>query len=175
MLYFIIDEFDYTEDYHNALLDDKNGVSLERIDFDAPTQAASNWHSAAESVGFTTPTSQNSQFLINNIVGEDIITIPNTTFSPDGDGFEDFLLINYETEGAGYIANVKVFDARGRLMKDIVKNELLAAQGSFKWDGSIADDNKAKIGIYVLWIELFNPDGDIQHFKKACVVAGRLE
>lgn len=169
----IIDEFAYTDDFHYALLDDEEGVSLERINPDARTQDASNWHSASAKVFFGTPGYQNSQFIGATTAPStnNVFDIPNATFSPDGDGFEDFLLVNYLNDKPGYTANIRVFDANGRLVKDLAKNELLAVQGSIKWDGVTDEQIKARIGIYVLWIELFHPDGDIQHFKESVVVA----
>ena len=43
----VIDELQYNDEFHNDLIDDLNGVSLERIDPNAPTQSIGNWHSAA--------------------------------------------------------------------------------------------------------------------------------
>lgn len=57
----IIDAFDYKEDFHHPLLDDVNGISLERLNPDGPSQDANNWHSAAKFAGYATPTYQNSQ------------------------------------------------------------------------------------------------------------------
>ena len=56
----------------------------------------------------------------------------------------------------GYTANIKIFDANGRLVRDLAKNELLNIEGSLKWDGSTDSQIKARIGIYVFWIELFH-------------------
>lgn len=172
----IIDEFAYTEDFHYALLDDEEGVSLERIHPNTRTQDASNWHSASAKVFFGTPGYQNSQFFATTTDPNTtaVFDIPNSTFSPDGDGFEDFLLVNYLNDKPGYTANIRIFDANGRLVKDLAKNELLAIEGSIKWDGLTDEQNKARIGIYVLWIELFHPDGDIQHFKETVVVAAQF-
>ncbi|MEO1715203.1 MAG: hypothetical protein AAFU60_17885, partial [Bacteroidota bacterium] len=50
----ILDAFNYSEDLHNPLLDEDRGVSLERVDLAAPTDATSNWQSAAATVGFAT-------------------------------------------------------------------------------------------------------------------------
>ena len=170
----IIDELQYTSTFHNELIDDLNGVSLERIDPDASTQSAANWHSAAKSVGWATPTYQNSQFLNNPNSANMGIELVTPTISPDGDGFEDFLLLNYQLAVSGFLANIHIYDAEGRLIKKLVENDLLALEGSYRWDGATDEGQKARIGIYVLWVELFNADGDTQHFKETFVVAGRF-
>jgi hypothetical protein len=170
----IIDEFQYSERFHNPLLSDKNGVSLERIDPEGASNDSNNWHSAASTVGYATPTYQNSQFLNIESSSDEIFSIPNNTLSPDGDGYEDFLLINYNTSQSGFLANIRIFDAKGRMIKTLVSNELLASEGSYKWDGDTDDGKKSRIGIYVVWIEYFNSEGTANHFKKTCVVAGRL-
>ncbi len=169
-----IDAFDYTEALHTPLLDTKDGVSLERLDPDSPTQSPGNWHSAAASVGFATPGYQNSQFRQMPVLGEEVISLPNKTFSPDGDGFEDVLQIFYETDKPGYVLNLRVFDAQGRQVRNLLRNELLGTSGIFKWEGVNDEGFKARTGIYILWIELFHPDGTVQRFKKTCVLAGRI-
>ncbi len=169
-----VDEFDYSADFHNPLLNDKNGVSLERISTNLPTQDAGNWHSAAASVGSATPTYQNSQQIIVSEEDANIFSLSSNRLSPDGDGFEDILQINYETDQNGYAATIHIFDAAGRLIDKIAQNELLANVGSFKWEGTTSDGQKARTGIYVLWIEYVNLNGDVGQMKEAIVVAERL-
>jgi len=170
-----LDSFDYTEDYHYPLLDDEDGVSLERVSPDAPTQDPGNWHSAASTAGFATPTAPNSQFFEQPGEFPNVINIPNTTFSPDGDGFEDILLIQYETSRPGYTLNLWVFDAVGREIIRLENNEILANRGTLKWDGVAADGSPARAGIYVLFFELFTPDGSVEREKRAVVLAGQLD
>lgn len=171
----VMDIFDYSEAYHSPLIDDQNGVSLERIDFDAPTNDANNWHSAATEVGYATPAYQNSSFFANDLSGEDLIQLPVETVSPDGDGYEDFLLINYNVDDLGYVATIDVYDATGRLIRNLVNGELLAREGSLQWDGTNNDGRKARVGIHLLAIEIFRPDGSVKRFKKTCIVAGRMD
>ena len=170
----MIDSFDYNENFHFALLDDEDGVSLERINSNTSSQTASNWHSAASTVGFATPTYENSQ-LRSTQNNSEIFSIPETVFSPDQDGFQDLLLIEYQVENQGYLATVKIYDAKGRLVRQLFSNELLAQQGTLTWDGLTDDGLKARIGIYVILAEIFNLNGDTQQFKKSCVLAGRLD
>ncbi len=170
----VLDLFDYTQDYHTSLIDDENGVSLERIDFNAPTNDGNNWHSAASTVGYATPAYQNSSFRINEIMGDDLIVLPSETVSPDDDGYEDFLLINYNVDNLGYVANIDIYDANGRLIKNLVNGELLMTEGSLQWDGTDNQGRKARIGIHILSITLFNENGDTKQYRKTCVVAGKL-
>ncbi len=170
-----IDSFDYSDDLHFSLLDNERGVSLERIDPAGPSNSAGNWHSAASTVGFATPGYQNSVFALTPGAAGSVVSVPNNTFSPDGDGFEETLNIFYDVPAPGYVLNVEVFDAQGRPVRKLLDNQTLAGAGSFKWDGATDDGQKARIGIYVLWIELFRPDGSTEQRKETCVLAGRLD
>ena len=147
---------------------------MERISTEQPTNAPGNWHSASESVGFATPTYENSQLVSLNPVS-DIVTIENPRFSPDGDGFEDVLLIQLNPGMPGYVVNAKIFDSYGRLVKDLVNNRLLASEDLLKWDGRNNEETKARIGAYILWIELFDLEGNKQIMKETIVVAGQLD
>lgn len=169
----LIDAFDYSETWHSPLLDTKDGVSLERIDPAGSSNSAGNWHSAAAAVGFATPGYRNSQYRDRPSLVDGMISIPNKTFSPDGDGYEDVLQIFYTAEKAGFLLNLRIFDAQGRQVRTLLRNELLGSEGVFKWDGVNEEGTKARTGIYILWIELFHPDGQVERVKKTCVLAGR--
>ncbi len=167
-----IDEFTFSDDFHNPLLDNTKGFSLERIDFDSPTEDPNNWESAAQDVR-ATPGYVNSQ--TNPLVTEDgSITIEDEVFSPDGDGYEDFLQIGYELDEIGYVANVRIYDARGRQIKSLANNQLLSPRGFFRWNGDLDNGEKARVGLYVVWVELFDTNGKVNYYKKTCVVAGNL-
>lgn len=170
----MIDSFDYNNDFHFPFIDDTKGISLERISFDAPTQSSSNWHSASTLIGGGTPTFKNSQIRPTN-PADDLISIAEKTFSPDEDGFKDFLLIDYAFETQGYLASIKIYDAKGRLVKTLFENELLGQEGTVKWDGITDEGKKASIGIYVVLAEIFSPTQKAMHFKSSCVVAGNLD
>ena len=169
-----IDSFDYDENMHFPLIDPE-GVSLEKIDESLPSYQLGNWHSAASTVGFATPTYRNSQARDPEVEPQsNVLQLLDKVFSPDGDGEEDVLRIGYKTDKAGYVANFAIFDAKGRLVKKSNNNQLLGTQGVFKWDGTNDDKEKVRMGIYIIWAEIFAPDGTISEFKRTCVVAGKL-
>ncbi len=169
----IIDELRYDKGMHNKLLSDPKGVSLERINPELPTHEASSWQSAAQTAGFATPTMRNSQYT-DAIEAEDEFSLSYEIFSPDGDGFEDILLINYQLPESGYIANIMVFDSRGRRVKRLAANLLLGTEGSIQWDGSNDTGNRVSLGAYVIFIEAFDLKGQLKRYKKTVVVATRL-
>ncbi|UTW64019.1 lamin tail domain-containing protein [bacterium SCSIO 12741] len=165
-----IDRFDYTSDMHNALIRDPDGVALERVDYDLPTQDMGNWNSAAQSVGYGTPGLENSQFLPARDFSNQF-TVEPETFSPDNDGFDDVVHLNYNLNKDGFVAQVQVYDTEGRLIRDLANNQLLGVQGTITWNGDNDDGQKASTGIYIFFIELVDPDGHTERVKKTCVLA----
>jgi hypothetical protein len=83
----IIDAFDYDEGLHFSLLENKRGVSLERLSFDQPTQSSGNWHSAAESAGYATPTGPQQPTAECSARARNWWVLTILGFSPDNDGF----------------------------------------------------------------------------------------
>lgn len=167
-----LDSIYYHEDWHFALIDDLNGVSLERIDPDAESTQQNNWYSASSTVGYGTPAYQNSQFRQVEPF-EGTIVIEPETVSPDGDGYQDQLVIQYQFTAPGYVGTVQIMDAKGRVVRYLLRSELLEQSGTLIWDGIMDNGRKADMGIYIVYFEVFNLSGETKRFKKRCVVAAR--
>ncbi|MBS1634715.1 MAG: lamin tail domain-containing protein [Bacteroidetes bacterium] len=170
----VIDNLVYDDKMHFPLLNDHKGVSLERIDFNRPTKDRSNWNSAAQAVGFATPAYRNSQYITQQESGNGI-TIPTPVFSPDNDGYQDVLDINYSFNESGKAANIFIYDSKGREVRHLVKNEQLMQQGTISWNGISDTNEKAALGIYIIYAEVFNTKGQTQKYKLSCVLAGKLK
>ncbi|MGM0646747.1 MAG: lamin tail domain-containing protein [Bacteroidota bacterium] len=170
----VVDSMRYVESMHNALIKDPKGISLERINPDLPSMQAGNWTSAAETAGYATPGVMNSQYLKTGQRQQGKIDLEYKMFSPNGDGNRDVLVINYQFGKAGYNANVRIYDRNGIQIRELHNNVLLESEGSFIWDGSMDDASKAPVGIYLIYVEVFDTDGNIGKYKKAAVVGGRL-
>ena len=130
----IIDEVNYNENWHFPLLQDKEGVSLERIDPKGKTQWAANWHSAARTEGFATPARKNSQ-QITNSQSENEFSVYPRLFSPNLDGHDDLCVISYKTEQPGTLVSIQILDAAGRFVRILASRTLLGRNGQWHWDG----------------------------------------
>lgn len=171
----IVDMLVYSSDWHFPLLQETKGVTLERVDFDRSTQDATNWHSASEESGYGTPTQKNSQYSAAGTADDGAVTVTTEVFSPDNDGYQDVVTINYLFSTPGLVANITIYDARGRLVRTLITSELLGTEeGAFSWDGTMDDRSKARVGTYVIFFEAFGTDGTVKQYKRVCVLAAKL-
>lgn len=170
----VIDEVKYKDDWHFKLIDDAEGVSLERIDPAGQSQNETNWHSAASTAGYGTPTYKNSQYKLLNAINATIEATPKV-FSPDNDGRDDITTIQYEVTEPGYITNITVFDGAGRPVRNLVRNGTLGLKGYWNWEGLDDKGNKLPMGTYIIFTEIFNLQGKKSTFKTTVVLARKLQ
>jgi hypothetical protein len=169
----VTERFAYTEEMHFPLLSSVDGVSLERLDATRDVNDAGNWHSAAETVGFGTPGLENSQYYPTSGADGEVSMDPDI-FSPDSDGYNDVLNINYSFAAPGFVGTIRIYDANGRPIRELATNELLATTGTFTWDGTTDDGEKARIGMYIILFEAFSDKGKTNTYKLSTVLGGKL-
>ncbi len=169
----IVDEVKYKDDWQFKLIDNAEGVALERIDPAGPSQDASNWHSAASTAGYGTPGYKNSQYKLAAAIPANIEVSPKV-FSPDNDGRDDIASIQYKLTDPGYIANITIFDGAGRPVRNLVRNGTLGLSGYWNWDGLDDKGLKLPVGTYIIFTEIFNLQGKKNTFKNTVVLARKL-
>ena len=158
-----IDVLQYNSDMHHPLLSEVDGVSLERISPDLK-----EWQSSSSVSGYGTPTYQNSQYYQAYSFGE--VSLFPEIFSPNNDGFEDVLTINWNFDRSDLMGIISIFNSDGILLKVIVNNELLGSSGTKIWNGT--DDNYSLLpqGIYIVLIDVLSDNGYINQYKKVVVL-----
>ncbi len=172
----LFESFDYTDDLHFVLLDSEKGVSLERLSFKVEAEKASNWHSASEGVNFATPGYENSnRVAVVEIPDDGKMTLDKKIFSPNYDGIDDQIAVVFDLEKAGYVANIKIFNDRGFLVKNLANNQLLGTQDFILWDGLNEEDRVSVLGYYIALVEVFHPDGETFQSKLPFVLADFLD
>lgn len=168
----VADEVSYRSAQHFKLLRDAEGVSLERISLAGPSVEA-NFHSAATNVK-ATPGYRNSQAREAGIGGASKLELTPKVITPDGDGVDDVLLLQFKLPQAGFVASVQIFDASGRLVRKLAGNTLLGAEELLQWDGLKDNGSKAAIGYYIVLVNLFDLQGKQETIKETMVVGGRF-
>ena len=169
----LLDRLDYDAQMHHELLNNPEGISLERVNPERPSSERANWQSASETAGFATPTQKNSQFSDEAHNAMTLFVKPEV-FSPDHDGRDDHLQIHYQFGKPGYLATVKIFDAGGRIIRHLINNQTVGTSGYFLWDGLDDNQRKARMGIYIVYLEIHNLKGDVRSKKLSCVLARKL-
>jgi hypothetical protein len=169
----LLDLVEYSNEWQFPLLDDVDGVSLERLDPNGLSSDGMNWHSAAEAVKFGTPGLKNSQYLPVTVNGS--FSLESDLFSPDMDGYLDVMQATYSMAQPSCLGTVTIYDERGRLIRTLFKNQLLGSNGNFSWNGVKDDQTKASIGVYVIVFEAFSLDGGLLFTgRKAVTLAGNI-
>jgi len=169
----IIDDINYSDKWHFALINNKDGVAIERIDYSQPTNEKTNWTSAASAAGFGTPGYQNSQFRAD-LQAQGTFLIEPKLFSPDNDGYDDVAAFKYEMAEPGYMGSITIYDGAGRPVRYLVKNALLGLKSVVNWDGLDENSKKLPVGVYIVFMEIFNLKGRIKKFKHTVILARKF-
>jgi len=165
----IVDAVSYSKDWHSVFIKNKEGVSLERLDWKSPSNDPANWTSASATQGYGTPGATNSQARGKGEMDEEEVLIVPEIFSP-GTSTNDFVQIRYRFS-PGAVANVRVYDPQGHLLRTLATNETLGSEGFLRWDGDKEDGSKARMGYYIVWFEIFNSTGAVKTFRKRVILS----
>jgi len=158
----IIDQVNYLPAFHSIGSKDQKGVSLERISPDAPSDEASNWTSATSASGGGTPGYVNSQ--LSGIGTADLSE--NKVYIEYPNPLNSSYLIHYTLDRSAFNCRIFVFDSLGRKVDTIAENDIVGSSGSIEWKTV----NRLSAGLYIIYMEVFSPDGQVQIFKVPAVV-----
>jgi hypothetical protein len=168
-----IDSVAYLPRWHHPDVVDTRGRSLERINPNINTNDPRNWSTCTNVVGGT-PGKINS-VMTTSAVTNSVISISPNPFSPDGDGFEDFCLIHYNLPMLASMLNVRIYDIKGRCIRTLANCEFAGAKGEIIWDGFDESRQRARIGVYVVYLEATDrSSGRVERAKAVAVVATKL-
>jgi len=166
-----VDSVAYLPTWHNTMLDEVKGKSLERISADLGSNDRRNWSTSADPSGGT-PGRRNSLVIDSHPPPGSLTFTPNP-FSPDGDGMEDVLLVSYDAPVTADIVRARIFDSIGRPFRVLADGEPSGPHGELIWDGMNDKGERVRMGLYVLLIEL-SDGASVYVLKGVVVVAARM-
>ncbi len=167
-----IDSVRYSPSWHLKTISPA-GRSLERINPNSNPNDGRNWSSSVSKNG-ASPLQSNSIY-VASVPAHSGLTLTPNPFSPDNDGFEDFLSINFNLPSNSATIRVRVYDVTGRLIRRLAQSEPSPSSGSIIWNGLDDDGHRVRIGMYIILFEAFdNFGGTVKTMKDVAVVARKL-
>ena len=164
--YQVLDFMEYDEVQHSTFLNDNEGVSLERV---SHSLGSNLWYSASSQSGFATPGYENSQ--TNNFQKQSGIGVKPKLFSPNLDGYNDFMTISLNSENTGFVVDVSIWNSGGKRVRVLEDKGLVGTDTNFIWEGEGDNQNALPSGIYIVLVEGIHPNGETISFKETCVLS----
>ncbi|MEP7194952.1 MAG: lamin tail domain-containing protein [Saprospiraceae bacterium] len=167
----IIDSINFTADWHNPLIVNQSGVSLEKINPSFISNNKGYWTSASKQNYYGTPGLINSQFIDTSKEKSNSLpfTLASIVISPNQDGNNDQLVIYLNLDKPGYKANIKVFDLSGIQIYSLSQN-IVGTNDILTWNVLDREQRLLSNGNYILNLEFVHPDGNVLHNKQRIVV-----
>lgn len=154
-----IDYLDYNEKMHNQIINNTEGISLERVFPGIASSENQNWQSATESVGFGTPGLKNSVYRdALNPVQENQFIFEKSYCTPNGDGTDEQMILKYSVSQPGYFVTIYIFDEAGNKL-GIVYNNYSIQKDGILWLSPAISNRILNTGNYLAKIEAWHPTG----------------
>ncbi len=108
------------------------------------------------------------EFMVLGDISELILS--PAIFTPNNDGKDDFLQIDYRLPQPGGLLTISIYDTRGRLVQYVIRKEKCTlVQGTVFWDGKAAGGPLAR-GMYIVYLE-YELNHHAARVKRAAVLA----
>lgn len=165
----IIDECTYSTDWHMPLFSIKDGIALEKLHPDKPSNEWASWMSASSLSGYGTPGRRNSQYTEPRKVAESFLKLNHAWISPNGDGRDDVLTVALKVGVPGTVS-LTLYNLSGQTVCHWIRNEWVGVDQEINWNGT--DDTGAilPMGRYILLVTLTRTDGTVQTAKSVVTV-----
>ncbi len=160
--------------YTESWLEGESGnISLERINAALYAGSAANWGPCVAAAG-ATPGERNSIWSSLSPRSAKLSVSPNP-FSPDGDGFEDRVTISGQLPENSVRIKIQIYDILGRLIRTLHAVHFSGSRFDVVWDGKDGKGVKARMGIYIVFVQALNDrSGSIREMKTSVVLGGAL-
>lgn len=165
----IIDECSYSEDWHMPLFSDKNGIALEKLHPDKPSNEAGSWQSASSLSGYGTPGQRNSQFTEHLEATETFLKLERAWLTPNGDGREDLLTVALNVGVPGTVS-LTLYNLNGLAVCHWLRNQWVGVDQEINWNGTDDTGSLLPMGRYILLATLTRTNGKVQTTKTVVTV-----
>ena len=68
------------------------------------------------------------------------------------------------------MATISVFDSEGIRVNQLMNNKMIGNKGSEIWEGKSENGAQLKMGIYIVFMQVFLEYGEVESYKKVVVL-----
>jgi len=166
-----LDFMSFSEDMHHPFLEDKEGISLERVSLEQSSELSSNWVSASIQSHGASPGYRNTQSG-KGTPGGTFEIVPRS-IAPGTDGYRNYACIYYQTAKAGTSVRADMYTMDGNWVRALQGAGPTDVKGMCTWDGTNDKMEVVATGLYVLVLEFSHPEGDHYKLKGTIAVLSR--
>jgi hypothetical protein len=164
----ILDSVVYAPSFHTPDIPDTKGRSLELISPVLDGVSGKSWGTCVDPSGGT-PAARNSITVAVFPSSATLLASPNP-FSPDGDGVDDVAVLSYSLPVRSSLIRVRVFDVRGRSLRELANIMPSGTEGHCVWDGRDEHGRRARVGVYIAILEAIDGTGGTLFAAKCAVI-----
>ena len=165
----------YDPSWHHGAVREPRGRSLERIDPFEPVYEPMNWTTSVSQSGGT-PGRPNSVRNADRATTRSIgLTIEPRVFAPDNAGINEITTVSFRLRAASSVVRARIFDSRGRLVRNLDASSLRGSEGHLTWDGYDDNRNRLPVGIYIVYLDSTDVEtGAAEAYRDVVVLARPL-
>jgi len=130
----VIDSANYTANWHNPANKSTKRISIEKFNPLMLSDTPLSWSSSTDAQFGGTPGKTNSIY-VPPTRSEEIFNLSPSTFSPNGDGSDDYLSIAISLPADSYQLSVSVYDMSGKLLRRLAAGTPAGPVTQLWWDG----------------------------------------
>lgn len=142
-----VDMINYTKYWHNPGNKETKSISIEKTNPLMLSDTALSWTSSNDTSYGATPGKTNSAY-IAPVRNEDIFTLSPNPFTPNSDGHNDNLTITISLPSGSYQLEVTVYDATGKLVRQLAAGLPTGAVTRLVWNGRNSSGQTLPTGSY---------------------------
>jgi hypothetical protein len=166
---FLVDDVIFDADWHNEMLPDRKGVSLEKLSPALASSSRTSWTSSGALQGGT-PARHNS--ILRDVGFSTSMTAEPSPFSPERTHPRHPCIITYRQPFQQAIASLHIRRLDGSMVTTLLNSVFTGAEAAVAWDGTAADGSRVPPGAYIAVFESVDASSTRTHRAACAVIVG---
>lgn len=166
---FVVDSLEYTDKWHNSVIDDTKGLSLEKRSPQLPGTQGISWSTSTSLTGGT-PWANNTHTL-SVTTSNNLVANPSPFSSQKGSSRYP-CVISWQQPFAQALSSLAIYTPSGVLIRELLNTVFTGWKGAVAWDGTDVTGNVVAPGPYVAVLESVEASGTKVYHTTTIVVVG---